>query len=146
TGQILRIGYWVLEHGCRHLAQWGHLQDALVLSINLSARQLFDESLIECIEEVRTRYVLVPAQLEFEITESSAMQDIDYAICVLMRLRALAYGRLLDDFGNCFTSLSHLRQLPVDTVKIDPSFIEEVTDNRGDRVMMARIIELASHM
>lgn len=146
TGQILRIGYWVLEHGCRHLAQWGHLHDALVLSINLSARQLFDESLIERIEEVRNRYGLVPAQLEFEITESSAMQDIDYAIRVLTRLRALGYGLSLDDFGTGFSSLSHLRQLPVDTVKIDRSFIEDVIDNRGDRVMVAGIIELASHL
>lgn len=146
TGQILRIGYWVLEHGCRHLALWGHLHDALVLSINLSARQLFDESLIERIEEVRCRYGLVPAQLEFEITESSAMQDIDYAIRVLSRLRALGYGLSLDDFGTGFSSLSHLRQLPIDTVKIDRSFIEDLVDNRGDRVMVAGIIELAGHL
>jgi EAL domain-containing protein (putative c-di-GMP-specific phosphodiesterase class I) len=61
-------------------------------------------------------------------------------------LRALGYGLSLDDFGTGFSSLSHLRQLPVDTVKIDRSFIEDVTDNRGDRVMVAGIIELASHL
>lgn len=146
TGQILRIGYWVLEQACRHLAQWGHLRDGLVLSINLSARQLFDEGLIERIEEVRNQYGLAPAQLEFEITESSAMQDIDYAIRVLGRLRALGYGLSLDDFGTGFSSLSHLRSLPVDTIKIDRSFIEDLYDNRQDRVMVAGIIELAGHL
>ncbi len=146
TGQILRIGYWVLEQACRHLAQWGHLRDGLVLSINLSARQLFDEALLERIEEVRNHYGLAPAQLEFEITESSAMQDIDYAIRVLGRLRALGYGLSLDDFGTGFSSLSHLRLLPVDTIKIDRSFIEDLYDNRQDRVMVAGIIELAGHL
>lgn len=146
TGQILRIGYWVLEHGCRHLAEWGHLRDSIVLSINLSARQLFDEPLLERIEEVRCRYGLSPAQLEFEITESSAMQDIDYAIRVLSRLRALGYGLSLDDFGTGYSSLSHLRQLPVDTIKIDRSFIEDLNENRQDRVMVAGIIELAAHL
>lgn len=146
TGQILRIGYWVLEESCRYLSQWGHLHDSLVLSINLSARQVFDESLIERIEDVRTRYNLVPAQLEFEITESSAMQDIEYAIRVLSRLRALGYGLSLDDFGTGYSSLSHLRQLPVDTIKIDRSFIEDLVENRQDRVMVAGIIELAGHL
>jgi len=146
TGQILRIGYWVLEQGCQYLAQWGHLRESLVLSINLSARQLFDEALLERIEEVRCRYGLSPAQLEFEITESSAMQDIDYAIRVLSRLRALGYGLSLDDFGTGYSSLSHLRQLPVDTIKIDRSFIEDLNANRQDRVMVAGIIELAAHL
>ena len=146
TGQILRIGYWVLEQACRHLAQWGHLRDGLVLSINLSARQLFDEELLERIEEVRNYYGLAPAQLEFEITESSAMQDIDYALRVLGRLRALGYGLSLDDFGTGFSSLSHLRSLPVDTVKIDRSFIEEICSNTQDRVMVSSIIKLAGHL
>lgn len=146
TGQILRIGYWVLEQSCKHLAQWGHYQDYLVLSINLSPRQLFDEQLVERIEETRARYGLAPAQLEFEITESSAMQDIDYAVRVLSRLRALGYGLSLDDFGTGFSSLSHLRQLPVDTVKIDRSFIIGMGSNRQERVMVAGIVELASDL
>ncbi|MGB1222488.1 MAG: putative bifunctional diguanylate cyclase/phosphodiesterase, partial [Alcanivoracaceae bacterium] len=107
TGQILRIGYWVLEESCRYLSRWGHYLDLMVLSINLSPRQLFDEKLVERIEDVRNRYGLAPAQLEFEITESSAMQDIGYAIRVLSRLRALGYGLSLDDFGTGFSSLSH---------------------------------------
>ena len=146
TGQILRIGYWVLEQSCRQLAHWGHYQDYMVLSINLSPRQLFDEQLVERIEETRARYGLAPAQLEFEITESCAMQDIEYAVRVLSRLRALGYGMSLDDFGTGFSSLSHLRQLPVDTVKIDRSFIIGMTRNRQERVMVAGIVELASDL
>jgi diguanylate cyclase (GGDEF)-like protein/PAS domain S-box-containing protein len=146
TGQILRLGYWVLEQACRHLAGWGHLRDSLVLSINLSAKQLFDEYLVDRIEEVRTRYGLAPAQLEFEITESSAMQDIDYALRVLGRLRARGYGLSLDDFGTGFSSLSHMRQLPVDTIKIDRSFVEHLVADRQQRVLVAGIIELTGHL
>ncbi|MEE4249916.1 MAG: EAL domain-containing protein [Alcanivoracaceae bacterium] len=146
TGQILRLGYWVLEHACRHLAGWGHLRDSMVLSINLSARQLFDENLVDRIEEVRTRYDLSPAQLEFEITESSAMQDIDYALRVLGRLRARGYGLSLDDFGTGFSSLSHMRQLPVDTIKIDQSFVQNLVSDRQQRVLVAGIIELTGHL
>lgn len=146
TGQILRLGYWVMEHSCRFLSQWTYHRDPLVLSINLSARQLFDEHLVERIEAIRNRHGLSPAQLEFEITESSAMQDLDYAIRVLGRLRALGYGLSLDDFGTGFSSLSHLRSLPVDTVKIDRSFVRDIARDRQDRVLVASIIELASHM
>jgi diguanylate cyclase (GGDEF)-like protein/PAS domain S-box-containing protein len=146
TGQILRLGYWVLEGACRHLAGWGHLRDSIVLSINLSARQLFDEYLVDRIEEVRMRYGLAPAQLEFEITESSAMQDIDYALRVLGRLRALGYGLSLDDFGTGFSSLSHMRQLPVDTIKIDRSFVQNLVSDRQQRVLVASIIELTGHL
>jgi diguanylate cyclase (GGDEF)-like protein/PAS domain S-box-containing protein len=146
TGQILRLGYWVLEQACRYLAGWGHLRDSLVLSINLSAKQLFDEYLVDRIEEVRTRYGLAPAQLEFEITESSAMQDIDYALRVLGRLRARGYGLSLDDFGTGFSSLSHMRQLPVDTIKIDRSFVQNLVSDRQQRVLVAGIIELTGHL
>jgi diguanylate cyclase (GGDEF)-like protein/PAS domain S-box-containing protein len=147
TGQILRLGYWVLEHACRHLAGWGHLHNSLVvLSINLSARQLFDESLVDRIEEVRNRYGLAPAQLEFEVTESSAMQDIDYAIRVLSLLRARGYGLSLDDFGTGFSSLSHMRKLPVDTIKIDQSFIYNLVPDRQQRVIVAGIIELTGNL
>ena len=146
TGQILRLGYWVLENACRHLAGGGHLRDSMVLSINLSARQLFDENLVDRIEEVRTRYGLAPAQLEFEITETSAMQDIDYALRVLGRLRARGYGLSLDDFGTGFSSLSHMRQLPVDTIKIDQSFVHNLVSDRQQRVLVAGIIELTGHL
>lgn len=146
TGQILRIGYWVMEESCRFLAQWTYHRDPLVLSINLSARQLFDEQLLDRIEAVRNRHGLSPAQIEFEITESSAMQDLDYAVRVLSRLRALGYGLSLDDFGTGFSSLSHLRSLPVDTVKIDRSFVRDIARDRHDRVLVASIIELASHL
>lgn len=146
TGQILRIGYWVMEQACRFLSGWNYYGDPLVLSINLSARQLFDERLVEHIETIRQGYGLSPAQLEFEITESSAMRDMDYALRMLGRLRALGYGLSLDDFGTGFSSLSHLRQLPVDTVKIDRSFVEDITRDRHDRVLVASIIELAGHL
>ncbi len=146
TGQILRIGYWIMDQSCRYLAEWMYCGDPLVLSINLSARQLFDQHLVDRIETIRQRHGLSPAQLEFEITESSAMQDLDYAVQVLGRLRALGYGLSLDDFGTGFSSLSHLRKLPVDTIKIDRSFVQDMVQNKQARVMVASIIELVSNL
>lgn len=146
TGQILRLGYWVMEQACQTLSRWPAQATPLVLSINLSARQLFDELLVERIEKLRQRYGLSPAQLEFEITESSAMRDLDDAVRVLGRLRALGYGLSLDDFGTGFSSLSYLRSLPVDTVKIDRSFIRDIEHDTHDRVLVASIIELASNL
>lgn len=146
TGQILRIGYWVFEKSCEQLQQWSNTLDGLVLSVNLSARQLFDEHLVERIETIRERYGLGAAQLEFEVTESSAMQDIDHAVRILGRLRALGYGLSLDDFGTGFSSLSHMRTMPVNTIKIDRSFILGMGENRQERVMVAGIVELATHL
>lgn len=147
TGQILRLGYWVIEESCRALAGWPlRDEEPLILSINLSARQLFDESLVERVEAIRRHYGLDASRLEFEVTESSAMQDLDVAVEVLGRLRCLGYGLSLDDFGTGYSSLSHLRRLPVDTVKIDRSFIEQMDHDRQDRVLVASIIELAGHL
>jgi diguanylate cyclase (GGDEF)-like protein/PAS domain S-box-containing protein len=146
TGQILRLGYWIMEQSCRYLSEWMYCGEPLVLSINLSARQLFDPYLVDRIETIRQRYELSPAQLEFEITESSAMQDLDNAVRALSRLRALGYGLSLDDFGTGFSSLSHLRKLPVDTIKIDRSFVQDMVENKQARVMVASIIELVSNL
>lgn len=146
TGQILRLGYWVMEQACKALARWPVQDEPLVLSINLSARQLMDVQLVDRIEALRERYHLSAAQLEFEITESSAMGDMTGALHVLGRLRARGYGLSLDDFGTGFSSLSHLRSLPVDTVKIDRSFVCNLERERLDRVLVASIIELAGNL
>ncbi|MCH8544406.1 MAG: bifunctional diguanylate cyclase/phosphodiesterase [Alcanivorax sp.] len=146
TGQILGLGYWVMEQACKALARWPVQDDPLVLSINLSARQLMDVQLVDRIEALRERYHLSAAQLEFEITESSAMGDMAGALHVLGRLRARGYGLSLDDFGTGFSSLSHLRSLPVDTVKIDRSFVCNLENERLDRVLVASIIELAGNL
>lgn len=146
TGQILRIGYWVMEQACQAMSSWGKLADELVFSINLSARQLFDENLVERMESIRKRYLLSASQLELEITESSAMQDLEQAVTILEQLHQLGYHLSLDDFGTGYSSLSHLRRLPVDVVKIDRSFIARLDNDRQDRVLVASIIELASHL
>ncbi len=146
TGQILRIGYWVIEQACQALSSWGELAEGLIFSINLSARQLFDEHLIERMESIRKHHLLAASQLELEITESSAMQDLEQAVKILERLHELGYHLSLDDFGTGYSSLSHLRRLPVDVVKIDRSFIARLDNDREDRVLVAGIIELASHL
>lgn len=146
TGQILRIGHWVLQQSCRALTSWGEAGQQIVLSINLSARQLFDEQLVDRIEGIRRQYELQPSQLEFEVTESSAMQDLEHAITVLNQLRNLGYRLSLDDFGTGYSSLSHLRRLPIDTVKIDRAFIKDMDHDRHDRVLVASIIELGANL
>lgn len=146
TGQIIRIGYWVMEQVCAWLTQHSNQDEPFVVSINLSPRQLYDERLVDRIEALRESYGLAAAQLEFEITEGTALQNPQNALRVLTRLRALGYGLSMDDFGTGYSSLSQLRILPVSTLKIDQSFTRQMLDSRQDRVLVAAIIDLAGHL
>jgi len=107
---------------------------------------LYDERLVDRIEALRESYGLAAAQLEFEITEGTALQNPQNALRVLTRLRALGYGLSMDDFGTGYSSLSQLRILPVSTLKIDQSFTRQMLDSRQDRVLVAAIIDLAGHL
>lgn len=146
TGQIIRIGYWVMDKVCAWLAEHSSQSEAFVVSINLSPRQLYDERLVDRIEALREQYGLAAAQIEFEITEGTALQNPQNAMRVLTRLRALGYGLSMDDFGTGYSSLSQLRVLPVSTLKVDQSFVLQMLESRQDRLLVAAIIDLAGHL
>ncbi len=127
SGLILAIGHWALEHACRQMAQWQRRGvSRLLMAVNLSAVQLQQEDWTRTVARVLEATGLPASSLELELTESLVMQDVQSTARHLRELRALGVRVAIDDFGTGYSSLNYLRQLLVDTLKIDRSFISEI--------------------
>jgi len=131
---IFELGRWVLDTACLQLAEWAkhpEMKD-LTISVNVSARQVLRSDFVEVVWQVLRDSRANPRKLKLEITESSAMQNIDDTVSKMTALRVLGIGFSLDDFGTGYSSLSHLKRLPLEELKIDRSFVSDVlTDARG---------------
>lgn len=149
TGLIIDIGAWVLLEACRQTCIWRQQLPHLQISINLSARQFLSEQLIE---QVRRAIALCqfPAEaLDLEITETLAMVDIEHTTQTLNQLKALGVKLSLDDFGTGYSSLAYLHSFPVDTLKIDRSFIMRIgteASTPADEKMVTAIIAMANSL
>lgn len=143
TGLIVLIGRWVLKTACWQSARWQ--QQGLLpvcMSVNLSPRQFYDEYLIEDIRLALKESGLEPANLELEITESMVMQNTDRAIDILRSIKALGVRLAIDDFGVGYSSLAQIKQFPVDTLKVDSSFIRDIPSNFEDKAITQAIIAM----
>lgn len=144
SGLIVSLGEWILGKACHHNKIW---QDAgceiLPISINLSARQFREIRLPDTISDMLEKTALPPHSLMLEITESNAMQDVDFTIETLQKLKNLGVKIALDDFGAGYSSLNYLRRFPVDLLKIDKSFVDEVPAEQDDASIIAAIVALA---
>lgn len=142
-GMISEVGIWVINAVCRQLRAW---QDdgvpVLPVSINVSARHLDDARLHQQIVDALQTYRIDPRLLSIEITESTAMSDPATTIAVLRKLKTLGVQSAIDDFGTGYSSLSYLKQLPADTLKIDRSFVHDITSDPNDRGIAKAIIDL----
>ena len=147
TGQIISIGEWVLRTACAQNKAW---QDVgyypIRLAVNLSACQFRQKNLVEIIARILKETGMDPSLLELEITESTAMQDVDFSINVLQCLRDMGIRIAIDDFGTGYSSLSYLRRLPITTLKIDRSFVRDVLIDVEDAAIVATIIVLAQNL
>ncbi len=147
TGLIVPIGEWVLRTVCHQLKHWSDLgYTSLSLAVNFSARQFNHESLLDTVKEILLTTEINPACLKLEITESMIMRDIKKNIALLNRLRELGLQLSLDDFGTGYSSLNYLRQFPFNILKIDKSFIQEITTNQNSKEIVITIISLAKHL
>ncbi|RXT04356.1 bifunctional diguanylate cyclase/phosphodiesterase [Ammoniphilus sp. CFH 90114] len=148
SGLIEPLGDWVLYEGCRQFQQWLHAgMSPLRLSINLSARQFKQRDLAERIEKTLAETGMDPAYLTLEITESASMEDTLHTIQTLNQLRKIGVKISIDDFGTGYSSLKYLKDLPIQHLKIDHSFIWEMRST--DRVALAivkSIIDLAQNL
>lgn len=132
SGLMRDIGHWVFEAAARQAAAWNSTgADPFTVSVNLSASQLRDSTIVPELEAVLARTGCAPGWLTLEITETSMVKDVEGASLTLRKLRRLGFRIAIDDFGTGFSSLSHLRHLPVDTLKIDKSFVADI--NGGSR-------------
>lgn len=143
TGLIVPIGKWVLRTACRQNVAW-HKRGLphLNMAINVSGRQFLDEDLLHDVTSILEETGMSPNLLELEITESTLMHDVDKAIRTLKAFRDLGVRLAIDDFGTGYSSLSNLKRFPVDTIKIDGSFIRELATHAEDRGIAEAIITM----
>ena len=144
TGLIVPIGAWVLRTACAQAKAWQQEGFApLRMAVNLSARQFVQKDLVESIAATLVETGLDAACLEIELTESLVMTDVERAIGVLRSLKSLGVKLSIDDFGTGYSSLSYLTRFPIDVLKIDQSFVRDITLDAEDAAIAAAIISLA---
>lgn len=143
TGIITEIGEWVLRQACVQTKKWHRDLPGLRISVNLSGRQFSSKGLVEMVDSVLKETELDPGSLELEITETVVMSDVEATIESLWQLKQLGLILSVDDFGTGYSSLSYLKKFPLDVLKVDRSFVMDITEDANDRAVVKAIVSLA---
>jgi diguanylate cyclase (GGDEF)-like protein len=147
NGTIISIGEWVLDQACRQLREWHDLGFGnLRMAVNLSTVQLHHNELPRVVNNLLQVYRLPPRSLELEVTETGLMEDISTAAQHLLSLRRSGALIAIDDFGTGYSSLSYLKSLPLDKIKIDKSFVQDLIDDDDDTTIVRAIIQLGKSL
>jgi len=144
TGLIIEMGNWIIEECISNISTWN--KSGLVglkIAINLSIKQFQDNNLTNYISLMIKKYNIDPSQLEFEITETLSMANIDATLRVLSCLRDIGVSIAIDDFGTGYSSLSYLKKFPINTLKIDKSFVMDMIDDEEDSIIVKTVISMA---
>ena len=146
TGLIIPIGYWVLEEACRQMQAWKTARPdygPFTINVNLSGRQLLRADVVERVQHILAQTRLLPGDLKLEITESVMMADVKDAVAKLTQLKALGIKLAMDDFGTGYSSIASLNLFPLDTVKIDRSFVARLAEQEEAQSVIAAIVMLS---
>ncbi|MGG1678899.1 EAL domain-containing protein [Neobacillus sp. NRS-1170] len=146
TGLIISIGHWVFEHACRQIKKWNDRgYDDIRVAINISPKQFQQPNLVQFIKSMIDKYKINPASLEIEITEG-VMSDTKETIPLIRKIKELGISISVDDFGTGYSSLNYLKQLPIDVLKIDKSFIRDIMVDEKDAAITTTIIHLGKSL
>jgi EAL domain-containing protein (putative c-di-GMP-specific phosphodiesterase class I) len=143
SGMIVDVGEWVLRTACRQIKEWDRGKSMFPVAVNLSSLQFRNKYLVEMVENTIKEAGVDPGSLTLEVTEGIFMHDLDYTSEVLERLKGLGVSISVDDFGTGYSSLSYLKRLPVDNVKIDMSFVKDITTDPDAASLVMAITSLA---
>jgi len=144
---IFDIGHWVIDSACRQLAVWGkdeQMRD-LLLAVNVSAQQFRLHDFVERLQDTIARHGIDAGRLKLELTESVVLEDVADVVAKMRAVEALGVKLSLDDFGTGYSSLAYLKQLPLNQIKIDQSFVRHITTDPNDAVMVKTIIAMAQN-
>ncbi|MFH2140300.1 MAG: PAS domain S-box protein [Pseudomonadota bacterium] len=144
---IVELGDWVLHHACAQLALWSGdpLKSGLTMAVNVSANQFAMHDFVEHLASILQRHGVEPKRLKLELTEGVVLNDITDVVEKMRKLKELGVQLSLDDFGTGYSSLSYLKKLPLDQLKIDQSFVRDITVDPGDAGMVQSIIDMAKN-
>ncbi len=147
TGIIVEIGAWVIEEACKAARKFTQQHESpITVAVNISARQFKDPHLVTVIRRCIRESGIKPEGLEIEITETMLMGDVDAALVTVQRLHELGIKLAIDDFGTGYSSLNYLKRFPIDTVKIDRSFVTDIPGNSDDMTITAAVIAMAHRL
>jgi diguanylate cyclase (GGDEF)-like protein len=146
SGAIVDVGRWVLQQACRQMAAWRDLGTDLSVSVNVSARQLDSDAVIDDVAFALSVSGLEPERLVIEITESALMRDIEQSAARVRALKGLGVHVAIDDFGTGYSSLAYLQQLPVDSLKIDRSFVSAMDPSPESQAIVRTIVQLGREL
>jgi len=145
-GLIVPLGYWVLEEACKQIQKWQRQyasEQPLTINVNLSARQCAQTDLVDMVASILKKTGLDPSYLKLELTESLIVEDSEATVTMLLKLREIGVQIQIDDFGTGYSSLSVLHNLPIDTLKIDRTFIQQLEGTNGGMEIVRMILSLA---
>ncbi|MFA6922044.1 MAG: EAL domain-containing protein, partial [Gallionella sp.] len=147
TGLIVPIGEWVLDTVCAQIAQWHEVPEFcnLVIAVNVSAKQFRQPDFVALVQKYICQHGINPALLKLELTESLVLDNVDDTIAKMRALKAFGVSFSMDDFGTGYSSLSYLKRLPLDQIKIDQSFVRDITTDKTDLVMVKTIVDLGEN-
>ena len=149
TGLIIPMGQWILREACQQMHDWHQkfpINPPLLISVNLSPKQFAQPDLVGQVEQILQETELDSRALKLEITESMAMDNVESAIAVLQRLKALNIQLSIDDFGTGYSSLSYLHRFPTDTLKVDRAFVSRMEDSSENAEIVKTIINLGHNL
>ncbi|GFO55267.1 hypothetical protein GMSM_22740 [Geomonas sp. Red276] len=146
TRQIVPIGEWVLKTACRQQVAWREMGTDLAMAVNISAAQFKSPALIETIKGILEETGIDPERLELELTESCLVERPDEATRILTKIRDLRCKIAIDDFGTGYSSLSYLKNFPVTVLKIDRSFVKDITRNPNNQAIAQSVVNLARNL